>query len=109
MIKDGLANEYSNDVIMKCRVACANIQDISRRLEEGRVAIHELNVLTLYQETVINLFPQVVCGNQMNVEIIKTLIYKRNSEVESFHKYCSAVRLLLQYCEDIAGGAIYYK
>ncbi|XP_065899482.1 E3 ubiquitin-protein ligase rnf213-alpha-like isoform X2 [Dysidea avara] len=101
---DGLANEYSNDVILKCRRACVSIQDVSRRLEEGKVAIHELKSLTSHQETVINLFPQVVCGNQMNAESIKTLIYKRNSEVDSFKKYCSAVRLLLQYCEDIAGG-----
>ena len=104
MTHDGLANEYSNDVILKCRRACVSIQDVSRRLEEGKVAIHELKSLTSHQETVINLFPQVVCGNQMNAESIKTLIYKRNSEVDSFKKYCSAVRLLLQYCEDIAGG-----
>ena len=71
------------------------------KLEQNKVTVHDLKVLTSHKEKAMKLFPPEVQANNKSIE---ELINKRNAEVLQFQKYCFKVKILLQYCGEIAKG-----
>jgi len=97
--KDELAKEFTDECTKKCAEAFMIITDVVERLEQGKVTVHELHTLTIYKEKAVKLLSVAT----PNFDVDK-LIDQRNSEILKFNEYCSAVKLLLQCCENFAEG-----
>ena len=86
------------------------LSDIAEKLKQGKVKVQELELLTSHMMQAVNLFSPKVAEKATNDAAfsIKDIITQRNSEVQRFQSYCSTVRILLEYCENIADGMYYY-
>ena len=66
-------------------------------------------MLTSHLTQAVNLFsPKVVkaVANDMSFNVTD-IVVQRNSEVQRFESYCSTVRNLLNYCENVTDGMCY--
>jgi len=102
--KDELAKEFTDESNKKCKEASTVIIDVAEKLEQGNITVHELDILTLHKEKAMKLLPAV--ASKFDANGVKELIQRRNSEVQKFKEYYSAVKLLLCYFGDIVEGML---
>ena len=89
-----------------CTEAIKFLSDLVDKLKEGKVTVQELKMLTAHLTQAVNLFSPKVAeavANDPSFDVTDIII-QRNSEVEKFEIYCTAVRNLLKHCDGITGG-----
>ena len=103
---DHLAQYFTDDCIKICTKALQCLSDLAEKLRVKSITVQELEVLNSHVIQVAKLFPPKVAEKATGdpAFCIKSTIAERNSEVERFESYCSAVRILLDHCEHISKG-----
>jgi len=98
----------------ECAKICSEVLEflkyVANNLQQGTIKIHELKIFTSHQLEAMNLFSPKVAGMITGDPSfnIAELIVQRNSEVQKFKSYFSAVRTLMEYCESFSKGNTTY-
>ena len=103
---DNLAQHFTEECIKICTEALKFLSDVAEKLKQGKVKVQELELLNSHMTQAVNLFSPKVAEKVIDDPSfsIRDIITQRDSEVQRFQLYCSAVRILLEHCESIANG-----
>ena len=105
MSNDKLAKNYSEECAKKCADARKYITDLMEDSRTGSITVKELHYLTSHISQVLKLFCVVNTETSASVDFAQ-VIAQRNSELEKFRVHYNSVKVLVEYCKDIAEGTL---
>ena len=98
-----LGKSFSEECTKKCTEARGYILNLIERLKTGSITVEELHNLTSHTTQVLKLCSVVITEASVSLDLAQ-LIAQRNSELDKFKLHHSAVKFLLEYCQDISEG-----
>ena len=106
---DNLAENFTEECIKKCNEALQFLANIVDKLNQRKLTVQELEMLTLHLAQVVKLFSSVAETITGDLSFsIADAIAEKNSEIKRFESYRSTVKILLKYCESISNGMYIY-
>ena len=93
----------------KCKEATRLLADIGERLLNGHITVKELEMLNMHLSQTVKLFSPEVVTKIITVSSFNAaeIVGRRMLELQKFHSYHSAVKIVLKHCEDILKQGTY--
>ena len=100
---------YTEKCNKKCKEATRLLADIGERLLNGHITVKELEMLNIHLSQTVKLFSPEVVTKIITVSSfnVAEIVGRRMLELQKFHSYHSAVKIVLKHCEDILKQGTY--
>ena len=105
VLNDKLAKSYSEECTKKCSEAHKYIKNLIEKLNIGSITVEELHNLTSHISQVVKLFAVVTAEISASLDFSQ-VISQRNDEFKKFELHYRAIKILLEYCNDISEGIV---